>query len=703
MSIINPFIAIVEKFDFKKRFIALMGLSLLVIVPVCFLYIKSELKELNFSQNERETFELYKPINSVRSAVYQLRSSVLNALITGKSVRLDASNIDNLMNNFEKSNYVLYQASDSFKKLLRDQDSLIQKLNTVFSKDDLKEQESVLNDISEGGRGLIGDLANESQLTLDPDLTMYQLVSMFVGELPTFFDKFADMYDDVVRAYVNKTPTDEMRMDYFESLGYIQNAMANFRLEIDMISVNNPELSKKYDQFYQKINTELQLFINQVNAVMLSTAPLSTGENKFGPHFDRMIEISENISEEALSDFGKLLNERITSIKMSIGIVLGALLFVFFIYSMIFVAFYKLTVSLIEMLIKNTHEIANGDLTSEIKLYTNDEFSKLVTALNLMRGKLTDVVKKIQGASNAVARGAEEISQGNLDLSSRTEKQASSLATTAANMEELSITVRDNAEQAKKAAELSDQTRKQADASGVVVNNAVSAMNEINSSSKKIAEISSVIDEIAFQTNLLALNAAVEAARAGEQGRGFAVVAGEVRNLAQRTSTAAKEISVLIRDSVDRVSQGTDLVNKSGDALAEIMQSVAKISDLIKNIATATNEQSNGLEGINKAVTQMDAITQQNAALVEETAAASEGVDKQAKELINLIGFFKCDNSLDVDMKSPSRGKQEKSSVKKNSSSNDDEKSAEKKSSEIKKYVPKEKRASVEEDSWKEF
>lgn len=630
-------------------------------------------------------------------------SSVLNALITGKSVRLDASNIDNLMNNFEKSNYVLYQASDSFKKLLRDQDSLIQKLNTVFSKDDLKEQESVLNDISEGGRGLIGDLANESQLTLDPDLTMYQLVSMFVGELPTFFDKFADMYDDVVRAYVNKTPTDEMRMDYFESLGYIQNAMANFRLEIDMISVNNPELSKKYDQFYQKINTELQLFINQVNAVMLSTAPLSTGENKFGPHFDRMIEISENISEEALSDFGKLLNERITSIKMSIGIVLGALLFVFFIYSMIFVAFYKLTVSLIEMLIKNTHEIANGDLTSEIKLYTNDEFSKLVTALNLMRGKLTDVVKKIQGASNAVARGAEEISQGNLDLSSRTEKQASSLATTAANMEELSITVRDNAEQAKKAAELSDQTRKQADASGVVVNNAVSAMNEINSSSKKIAEISSVIDEIAFQTNLLALNAAVEAARAGEQGRGFAVVAGEVRNLAQRTSTAAKEISVLIRDSVDRVSQGTDLVNKSGDALAEIMQSVAKISDLIKNIATATNEQSNGLEGINKAVTQMDAITQQNAALVEETAAASEGVDKQAKELINLIGFFKCDNSLDVDMKSPSRGKQEKSSVKKNSSSNDDEKSAEKKSSEIKKYVPKEKRASVEEDSWKEF
>ncbi|HRE31259.1 MAG TPA: methyl-accepting chemotaxis protein, partial [Candidatus Berkiella sp.] len=223
----------------------------------------------------------------------------------------------------------------------------------------------------------------------------------------------------------------------------------------------------------------------------------------------------------------------------------------------------------------------------------------------------------------------------------RTEAQASSLASTAASMQELSITVKENAEQSKKAAELAENARKQANVSGGVVNDAVTAMDQINASSKKIAEISGVIDDIAFQTNLLALNAAIEAARAGEQGRGFAVVAQEVRNLAQRSSTAAKEINSLITESVEKINTGTQLVNKSGDALQEIVKSSITVSELVSSIASATTQQSIGLEEINKAITQMDGITQQNSALVEETAATSENVNDRVQELIKQIEFFR--------------------------------------------------------------
>jgi methyl-accepting chemotaxis protein len=248
-----------------------------------------------------------------------------------------------------------------------------------------------------------------------------------------------------------------------------------------------------------------------------------------------------------------------------------------------------------------------------------------------------------------VGRGSAEISQGNLDLSKRTEEQASSLASTAASMQELSITVKENASQSKKAADLAENARKQADTSGEVVNSAVTAMTQINASSKKIAEISGVIDEIAFQTNLLALNAAIEAARAGEQGRGFAVVAQEVRNLAQRSSIAAKEINTLISESVEKITTGSELVNKSGNALEEIVKSSVSLSELVASIATATVQQSKGLEEINKAITQMDGITQQNAALVEETASTSENVNDLVRNLIKQIEFFKDTGNMEHD------------------------------------------------------
>jgi methyl-accepting chemotaxis protein len=257
-----------------------------------------------------------------------------------------------------------------------------------------------------------------------------------------------------------------------------------------------------------------------------------------------------------------------------------------------------------------------------------------------MDDKLSEVVNGVRTSADAVAHAATDLSIGNDDLSQRTQEQASALQQTAASMEQMTTTVKRNADNADRANQLAASARSQAMQGATVVQDAVAAMDEINGSSGRIAEIISVIDEIAFQTNLLALNAAVEAARAGEQGRGFAVVATEVRNLAQRSAAAAKQSKELINESVSKVKNGASLVDATGEKLQQIKESVNKVCDIIAEIAAASAEQASGISQVNHAITQMDQTTQQNAALVEEAAAASKGLQHQAHDFIAHVSFF---------------------------------------------------------------
>lgn len=285
--------------------------------------------------------------------------------------------------------------------------------------------------------------------------------------------------------------------------------------------------------------------------------------------------------------------------------------------------------------------LASNDLTRTLTGVYQGEFEQMKTSLNGALTNLATTIAAVRESVEAVAAGAEQITKGNEALSQRTSEQASALEETSASMEEMTSTVKQNADNAKQANQLAMAARDTADKGGAVTKRAVDAMREINLSSKKIADIITVIDEIAFQTNLLALNAAVEAARAGEHGRGFAVVAAEVRNLAQRSATAAKEIKGLINESIQRVNDGSELVNQSGKTLEEIVYAVKRVGDIIAEIAAASQEQASGIDQVNKAIMAMDEMTQQNAALVVETTSASQSMQSQAAELLRRIALFK--------------------------------------------------------------
>jgi methyl-accepting chemotaxis protein len=305
---------------------------------------------------------------------------------------------------------------------------------------------------------------------------------------------------------------------------------------------------------------------------------------------------------------------------------------------------WRLTVSITKPLstaMQATAKVAGGDLVSNIEVSGRDEAAELLGGLLEMRNGLASMVSQVRSGAENISTGANEIAAGNTDLSQRTETQASNLQQTAASMEQLSAAVKSNAETARQANQMAGSASAAASNGGVVVGQVVATMEDISAASRKIADIISVIDGIAFQTNILALNAAVEAARAGEQGRGFAVVASEVRSLAGRSAEAAREIKALIGASVEKIEAGSRLVGAAGESMNDIVSQVKRVADLIGDISSSAQEQTSGIEQINQAIVQLDNVTQQNAALVEEAAAAADSLNQQARRMVEVVSIFK--------------------------------------------------------------
>ncbi|HJV80391.1 methyl-accepting chemotaxis protein [Noviherbaspirillum sp.] len=382
--------------------------------------------------------------------------------------------------------------------------------------------------------------------------------------------------------------------------------------------------------------TEIGLNNDTVGAVKMLMQDIRPVQRKWLDALDDLVALEEKLNTQAARN----AEEAFHTARM-----LMALLSLTAIACGAFIAWYvtRGVTRPITTAVKVAQTVAGGDLTSRIEVTTKDETGALLQSLKDMNGSLVNIVAEVRQGTDAIATASGQIASGNLDLSSRTEQQASSLEETASSMEELTGTVKQNADNARQANMLAESASEIALKGGNVVSQVVDTMGAINDSAKKIVDIIGVIDGIAFQTNILALNAAVEAARAGEQGRGFAVVASEVRNLAQRSAAAAKEIKTLISDSVEKVDTGAKLVDEAGSTMNEIVASVRRVTDIIGEITAASLEQTAGIEQINQAIAQMDQVTQQNAALVEEAAAASESLQGQAGKLTEVVGVFKLD------------------------------------------------------------
>jgi len=489
--------------------------------------------------------------------------------------------------------------------------------------------------------------ADDFGLSLDPMLDSYQLIQAVMYALPALAEELGKTRAKGAGMLATKTgtPADRQALSLYVGMG--AERLSQMTAAFDKAAAVNPELKGKLAGSMREATDLAQQAIKLANEQILKQEQLSYSGPEYVSLLTKAIDAQFNLNEAAMGSLGTMLSDRAASERRRLVTVLALMIGLAVLCSWFGVAVAR---SITRQLggepayaADVVKRVADGNLTKEIATRDGDSTS-LLAWMKKMQENLRGIVGEIKESTETIGTASSQIAQGNADLSQRTEEQASSLEETASSMEELTSTVKQNAENAKQANQLAAGASDVAVKGGAVVKQVVDTMSAISESSKKIADIIGVIDGIAFQTNILALNAAVEAARAGEQGRGFAVVASEVRNLAQRSAAAAKEIKALIGDSVEKVGTGTKLVDEAGQTMQEIVSSVKRVTDIMAEITAASQEQSSGIEQVNTAITQMDEVTQQNAALVEEAAAAAESMQEQAEQLAQAVSVFKLDH-----------------------------------------------------------
>ena len=497
-----------------------------------------------------------------------------------------------------------------------------------------------------GGVLLLNDeILSEFGLSLDPDLDAYYLVQASLVNMPMLAENLGIMRAQGTGflAQGNLPPDGRATLAALNKrVQEVQGDMfRNIKRAIEANAAMKSALGAKVDGSKQTVDKALAL----ADQALINATDITQPAPAYFDEFTRTIDGLYEFNALAMKSLQQALELRVTGMQQRQILVAALLLFGLVSAVLLAVAFVRSITGPVEEAVLVATAVSDGNLGVEVAVRGTNELGQLMLALSGMRDHLSTVVMQVRQGSEGVATASAEIASGNHDLSARTESQASSLEETAASMEQLSSTVKQNADSARQANQLAASASAVAIKGGEVVAQVVDTMKGINESSRKISDIISVIDGIAFQTNILALNAAVEAARAGEQGRGFAVVASEVRSLAGRSADAAKEIKTLINASVERVEQGTALVDQAGSTMTEVVSSIRRVTDIMGEISAASNEQSLGVSQVGEAVTQMDQVTQQNAALVEEMAAAASSLKSQAQELVQVVALFKLKGS----------------------------------------------------------
>jgi methyl-accepting chemotaxis protein len=487
----------------------------------------------------------------------------------------------------------------------------------------------------------INDLLGDHYgLSLDPDRDTYQLIQAMFYQLPYLSEELGKTRAKGAGLLAKKEATPDDRLQLSAITSRVSDRLDQTLTAFKKAAASNPDFQAKLGPAMQEAAQAAAKITALATEQIVQAETLTYSPEEYVAQSTAAIDLQFKLNAEASKELDTILSDKIAAFHKTRWTMLGSMLGLLALAGYIAMLISRSITVPLHHAIEVAQSVARGNLVNDFDVGVPNEVGQMLRALKEMNDSLRNIVGDVRTSIENISAASRDIASGNADVSARLESQASNLEETASSMEELTSTVRQNADNARQANELVINASGVATKGGTVVAQVVQTMGEINNSSRKIVDIIGVIDGIAFQTNILALNAAVEAARAGEQGRGFAVVASEVRNLAQRSAGAAKEIKALIGTSVEKVEVGNRLADEAGLAMGEIVSSVKRITEIMSEIAVASSEQGAGIEQVNHAVTQMDDMTQQNAALVEQTAAASASLQEQAQMLVNSMSVF---------------------------------------------------------------
>lgn len=731
----KPGVLLMNKLKYPKKMALIAAIAILVVIILIYQLISQSMSIMRFSNKELLGIQYINPLVQVMEQVQSYRSTE-NLLLLGDTSQ--KAKLDSERDDIEEAILAVDKKEAELGTILKTKEewntikAKWQAIKNSTSGSPEKSNFDSLSVLVTSIGNLIVTACDTSNLTLDPDIDTYYFMDTYCTKIPRFTEEASLVRDIGTKILLTKTLTkpeenklviNKTLMDQFNKVGIKTN--------IDKSIAARPSLGDFFEPLTGLLVTHTNDLTHLVDSTLLAN-DLTISSVSFSNQYTTLINSSYKLYAATGDTLFSMIKERVNSIlnQLYTNLAIVTVSLLLFIY--LFIGIYYSIVNSIHSLVRGSETLANGDLTAEVVLDTNDELVQVASGFNTMRSTLSKIITELHQVVSGATQGdltkriklegkngfsrdlseavnlvsdsfqtvisettrvldclskgdltqritheykgsfgelknyinmtmesleklvtnikistetintaAKEIAMGNNDLAKRTEQQAAFLEETAASIDQVTSTVKRNADNAKQANQLAQSASDVAIKGGTVVSEVIDTMTIINDSSRKVADIISVIDDIAFQTNILALNAAVEAARAGEQGRGFAVVATEVRNLAQRTSAAAKEIKMLISTSVENVAGGTKLVDQAGNTMGEIVKAVNRVTEIMGEIASASVEQSNGIEQVNQAIVQMDQVTQQNTALVEEAAAASGSMEAQTNNMDNLVNLFK--------------------------------------------------------------